>query len=594
MAAQSYKGAWKARTILIMIVALAAFLRLYHIDYGIEKTYPVPVYDLDELGVIDPIYYMLQTESIDPGIYVHSNLTHYLIILAALPCRTFILQQNIWFLVIIARCLVAAMGITTIPLTYLLSKRTYGDRNAALLASLFLCISVFHIRESRFVMMDSIQTFFLVIAALAILTILKHATTANYLKAGAAIGLATGAKQSGLMALIILLACHFFMIRGRTFKQKCSDGKLYAAIFLALGVFAVVSPFSLIRYRAFLKEFFLTSFVAQKAIVMEWHADFLGSRLLTDDIVNLLWGMGPVFILALIGVAYALIRHRQCDVFTLLWVALFGGPVVLTYSKYSRYYVSLLPFLSMLASVATVDIYRQLRNRACKYSWAFLVTLLASAGTIWAIAFVNMYPGEDYRTKARDWLLRNMTEHRVVYVDAKTHYMPQQFDPGKLHDIREIDLGPLVDRNIRYRDLHRDNWLFLWLKNHEAFTRWARFDQDVDEEAYFAGILQSADVIVESDFNLKKYERVAATFPTIYDFYRDLFAEKLGFTVAKKFSTLPSICGHSIEMGTSDVCCRYFDQGSVYIFTKSPKDCPRQGSGAAAGPPPPLCRESSQ
>lgn len=564
---------------LILIIALAAFLRLYHLGYGIEKTYPVPAYDLDEAGVIDPIYCMLQKKGLDPEIYVHSNLPHYLIILAALPFRTFILQGNMWLLVVIARCLVAAMGIMTIPLTYLLAKRTYGDSRAALLAGFFLCISVFHIRESRFVMMDAIQTFFLVIAALAILAVLKRATTADYLKAGAAIGLATGAKQSGLTALAILLACHFFMIGGRTPKQKCIDGKLYAAILLALGVFAAVSPFSLIRHRAFLREFFLTSFVAQKAIVMEWHADFLGSRPLTDDFINLLWGMGPAFILALIGIAYALIRHRRCDVITLLWVVLFGGPVILTYSKYSRYYVPMLPFLSMLAAGASVDIYHRLRGtRICKYSWAFLVALLTSASALWAFIFVNTYSGKDHRTEARDWLMRNMTERRVIYVDAKSHYMPQQFDPGRLHDIRKIDLAPLVDRNVRYGNLHRDNRLFLLLKNHEAFKRWARFDQDIDEEAYFAGILQSADVIIESDFNLKKYERVAATFPAIYKFYRELFDGKLGFTPAKKFSTLPTICGRPFEMSTTDVCCRYFDQGSVYVFVRSP-GIPAAGTG---------------
>jgi len=165
--------------LLLLILALAAFLRFSGIGWGLRH---VP--DPDERVFVERTRDMLERGSYDPGWYEYPGFMFVVLrgVLGAAPAEAREGAQAY----VLARGLVAAAGVLSVALAFLLGRRLLGER-AGLLAALWLALSPVEVQAAHMVRPD------VVLGACAMLALLAFTRLGPGLRDDALAGLALGA-----------------------------------------------------------------------------------------------------------------------------------------------------------------------------------------------------------------------------------------------------------------------------------------------------------------------------------------------------------------------------------------------------------------
>ena len=282
----------------LCIVAAAAALRIYGIDWGLPEIYEeaVPLTKAwkmwgwgegNELD-LNPHFFnyptlVLYTQFIGQGLL-------YLGMRVAGAVGSVFDFQVLYIIdktpfVLLARLITAAFGTATVWVTYLAGRRAAGEL-AGLSASLFLAVSTFHMERCRMIEVDVPLLFFTMLSFLFILRILEKPDRKNYLLAGLAVGLAVSSKYTGAFLILPLAAAHLSArrtaARGRESVRRAERGNrapgknrgkrneaassaapapswriLGVSLGIAAVVFAATSPFVFLDAKTFLRHFAL-------------------------------------------------------------------------------------------------------------------------------------------------------------------------------------------------------------------------------------------------------------------------------------------------------------------------------------------------
>jgi hypothetical protein len=108
-----------------------------------------------------------------------------------------------------ARAFAAAIGVTTVGVTYLLGRRLYGT-GAGLLAALLLAVMPYHVIVSRQVLLDGLMTLCATVALYCVVRYVETATLSWLLAGGSMMGAAVLAKETSIVLLGGLYA--FFVL----------------------------------------------------------------------------------------------------------------------------------------------------------------------------------------------------------------------------------------------------------------------------------------------------------------------------------------------------------------------------------------------
>lgn len=250
---------WAELTVaLLALIALA--LRVRGIDFG----RPAIVHP-DEDVVVWPVLYMLKRGWIDPPIPYHYPTVFPYLLLPALAL-TYVRGRatGIWssldevwrfefVFYLVARYHSAVLGALTVPLLYLLCRRVDpGPRGrvAGLIAATMLTFSFVHVRESHFAVTDPAMTFFVTLALVFVVAILRDARWRTYALAGFLAGLACAAKYNAAPVVLLLPVVHVLARRPR---EWISGRPVVALAMVPIGFFAGY-PYALLRYRPFLEH----------------------------------------------------------------------------------------------------------------------------------------------------------------------------------------------------------------------------------------------------------------------------------------------------------------------------------------------------
>ncbi len=429
MAEREWREASDLRTSvggLALVVAVGAVLRFWGLGAGIP--YAVGV---DEPDIITRVVRMMRTADFNPHFFDYPGLYFYAQL--AVACVRFLAGavQGLWRSLAEVgpadfygwgRALTALLGSATILLVYRIGVH-WGARHALLAAGL-MAVMPLHVRESHYVLTDVPVTFFVTLAVLLSLRAHDKATVRAFAWAGAVVGLATATKYTGALALMLpLLAAWMTPASSRLMCALAACGACAAA-------YLVAAPYSVLDLPAFLNT--------MARLVVEYQPRRSAAEpgwLLY--LKHLRLGLGwPALLLAFGGLGLGLVRAVRGPAHV-RWVLLVTFPLAWFYviaTKgiiYGRYLLPILPFVCLLAAIATVSGVGLLRRfnipRVARTALTAALTAAALVSpAITSIAFDRTISRPPTQALAYDWISRNVPRGSRVVIEKFDIRLPEE------------------------------------------------------------------------------------------------------------------------------------------------------------------------
>jgi hypothetical protein len=366
------------RLLLAALLLLAAFLRFTSLGWGLRHTPHI-----DEQYFVENVRGMLVRGDLDHRFHEYPGLIFYLLLPAVGAAdRTTLAREGY----LLARAVIAAFGVASVGLAYLLGRCLAGPA-AGLFAALLLAVSPVEVQTAHMVRPDVVLETLVLLAFLAFVHV-GEARRSDLLS-GAAIGAAVAVKFSGVLLAPSYAVRRLLAPGPRLFR--CA-----AAAATAVVVFAFCSPYTFLDFDAFLAG-------ARAQVGYHYEVRPRGPQHFAGMAVTygrvLAKGLGILGAgLVLAGVVLTRKQWRR-------WLPLWIFPLV-TVAVFSTAEVNrdrfLLPALGVLAVIAgAAAAWLAARSRGVAVAVAFLAAgppLLASVRYLAAIS----RPGT--RDRALDWV----------------------------------------------------------------------------------------------------------------------------------------------------------------------------------------------
>jgi len=490
---------------LIFVLALAVLTRIWGISFGLPHMYHI---DENRFAQISLHYF---TGDLNPHFFHVPSLHTYTIAgiwgvyyLGGKALGTFhdrkdfmqAFERNPSVFMLLGRLLTALMSIGTILVLYLIGAKMYDPR-VGLLAALFLVFSPVHNKISHYMVPDVPMLFFMMLTFLFIWLIYKKGLPRYYILAGLFAGLASATKYGGQMLFLPLFLAHLFrQLEDRTVWWKIIFNlKLISSGLVFLGAFVLTSPYMILDFQRFWKDFqwqsqhlYQTGHFGSSTVEPAWI--FYLRQGFRENI-----GLLSQFLIPA-GLVLGFIKHKKRE------IILFSYPLVLFFmvggwkAKAVRYLMPITPFFILIAAAFLVWALaflwksspsdsapqsRQLRGRALLTGVVVLILLFHPAKSVFR--FDTLLSHKDTRTLAEEWISTHIPPDSVIALemygppisreDEKTLYR---------HTLSSVSLEWLHQRQTEYV-IVSDIMYTRFVQFPEEFPREARFYQRLETEA---------------------------------------------------------------------------------------------------------------
>jgi len=504
----------RSNILLLLILALAAGLRFYGLDWSLPHTYE----EATPLRVAIGMWGWQHNGPVtfNPGFFNYPSLTFYIhflvqgLVFVVLRLAGDIKTVADWYVLYLAdptsqyigaRLVGVCFGVATVFVTFQIARHLTSAWTA-LLAALLLATNPFHIARSQMIEVDVPLVFFVALGLYGILKVIEHGRRRDYVLTGIAIGLATSAKYTGLFLVAPFVAAHALVLTRPTNWKR-----IIGAMLLAIIAFAATSPYVLADlHRSWAglsgerEHMELGHFgVTESAWAFYGHV-----------LTNSLLGVAGLLV-AIIGV-FACVKRASKPALTLLAFCLVYGCVIATWStKADRYLLPVLPPLLVFASCgveATVELAKRLvvRSRTPSLAGALLGCVLLT-WNLGQISHNRAASQHDTRTDAQEWIEKNLPGGAFVVTEG---YGPDLLDPATLTQL---------DPGVRTRVLERWRTRPVF-----AVTALPMYQTRPERSApfYSLALYPEADYFITSSSIVGRYESEPDRFRTQLDFYNEL------------------------------------------------------------------------
>ena len=450
----------------------------------------------------------------------------------AMPCSPGLFTAVLSSLV--GRALSALADLGSVWLVYLIGRRLYGDR-AGLLAALFAALTAFAIQQAHFYTVDSLASFFTVLAVYYAVCAAQAGAAGSPPWAalglgGLAVGLATACKLSAVLAALFIAlagaawawrAWHTPARRPLAVRLVLLAAALGLAALMSLLAFRVAQPyafegpgfFGLKPYQPWWERMGQIQAEQSGTIDAPPGQQWTNRAPIWFPWLNIVvWGMGlPLGLAVWAGWAVAgidLARGRGRH--SVLWLGLTLLFLYLStrWVKTMRYFLPLYPLLCILAAYGLSRLWRAAAPRTRRLGLALTVVVVAGAA-LWAAAIFGIYLRPATRVAASRWVYAHVPAGSIV---ANEHW----------------DWGlPLpVDGHNPFSELYTG-------------FEMANYDPDTPEKrAQLFNWLDRADYIFLASNRLyASTSRLPERYPLTTAYYRALFAGELGFELAADYTS---------------------------------------------------------
>jgi len=449
---------------------------------------------------------------------------------------------------LVGRAISGLFDTVLILLVFLLGKRLY-NRRVGLLAATFVAFTVLHIQLSHFYTVDTLLTFFIALAMLWAVDVMRKGCLRASALLGVCTGLALATKVSVLpLALTVVAAWLLWLARGRWPASCVGEGTggrgskgtdeasikpsraitgIVLAGVLALMVFLLGEPYAVIDWDNFIKRVIDESNMVRGIADLPYTRQYINTPAYLYQIWHTsAWGLGiPLGIVAfgglVWGTVHAALHRRNEELLLLSWTLVYfliNGSFLV---KFLRYMLPIVPFLCILGAAGLFslgDWLAQRRNRLAAAFWPVIAVLVLLPTVFYAIAFVNGVYGQRHPwLQISEWMYRHLPADAVIATEHWDDRLP---------------VGMRIDNAHRSAEMygHRD------MRNYE--------EDNVAKLNWMIANLRDANVIVLASNRLYgSIARLPERYPLTTAYYQLLFSEELGFKLTAFAANYPTLFG---------------------------------------------------
>jgi len=518
------------RSLVLALLVLALAVRLVGLNFDQSH-----FYHPDERRIAEAVtqlsFHPLQ---LNPHFFAYGSFPFYVTKLVTATLA----NVNGWFAtydgaVLTGRALSALWGTGTVLLLVLLGRRLYGARTG-LLAGALLAATVLHVQNSHFATNDVPLTFLVLLALTLMVEIVERGRPAAYAAAGAAIGLAVATKFSALPLLLPLAVAAAMRARNDRSVRRALGG-LALACACAAAAFACGEPYALLDARGWLHDILEQSGMVRHAGLLPYTTQYIGVPKVFYDLREMVVsGMGPL--LGLAALAGTIRRFRRgrtipgAEWVLLAWVVPFFAITCSFDVKFVRYLLPIYP-LVVLWGAAWLQ---EWAGRAALGHWARGAVVAGTA--LYLLAFLTIYTRPHAAVTASEWFYTHAAPGSRVLIQDWDEGFPFSL-PGRPADRYKVTAfgfydadGPAKIKRLA-DDLAASEWLVLQTKRlYGAVTR------------------------------------APVRYPLTNNFFRELFAGDLGYTLVKDVASRPSLLGIELPDELADESFSVYDHPKALIF----------------------------
>ncbi len=474
----------------------------------------------------------------------------------------------------LARGLSAVCDSFTVILTFFVARHVL-PRHWALFAAALVALSALHVQQSHFFTVDNFAAFWMLSAFWQGARWQDKGRARDALGCGACLGVALACKISALFIAFPLLVLLLFGI-GKHPLRRVIAGAL-GCIALALLTFRVFQPM------AFTGEFgffdvrpdprFWRDLASQAAITngtadVPFNVQWVGRVPWLFSARNLgFWGYGwGLLVSGALGIVFVLLSLRKRDERTpvtlasaLFCLVLFGVQGA-TFSKFTRYFLPMTPFMALLAAHA----WQKLASRANgRRAWLRIgPPLVAGFTALWCVAVTSIYTRPHTRLEASRWIVKNIAPGtRTINETPWDESLPIGWAPSGTGGLRSQLLGS--------------------------------YDADTDEKReHILRLLDESEwLFLSSGRSWQNIPLWPDKWPLTSRFYYALWNGDLGFEVAREFTSYPRLGPLQFPDDEAEEALSVYDHPRVILWKKSPNYSAAKARAALEAAPLPIQRE---
>lgn len=426
-----------------LILAWATSVRLLGIKFGL----PYVLYPDEALIVNHAMAF--GTGDLNPHYFVYPSLYMYLLfgvygatyvagwLFGAFSApadfiRLFFTDTTIFYLP--GRLIAALAGVLTVAIIYKLGRRAYR-LEVGLVAAALLSVSVLHVSYSHFVKTHVPAGLLATMVLWFAWSVYQSGTWRSYIWAGVAAGLAASTVYHAGLAIVCVIVAHLLR-PAQNGKVRLFDARIFGAAVASLTAFCLTTPFAILDNGTFLSDLASTGAVYYGGGIWENGAFY--------PFISLISSFGqPVGAVALLGLGYALLRHRPADLIFASQPLFLGVFLMLFRVKEATHMLVAFPAVALLAASFIVDVTRWLFRRyapAQGVACATVAGLLVIAPAKHSFEASHRLSLPDTRILAKHWVEANIPRGSRVVMDSGKYYLEAYGPPLPLsrRTLREL------------------------------------------------------------------------------------------------------------------------------------------------------------
>ncbi|MBI3070388.1 MAG: glycosyltransferase family 39 protein [Candidatus Levybacteria bacterium] len=561
----------KTNLFLILILTLAATLRLYGLDWDqgfhLHPDERAIVMFTTPLQLPETIAeFFSPTSPWNPHFFAYGSFPLYLlkIVGGALsivnPLYGVYNQINL-----VGRFLSVFFDLGTLFIIFLLGRKLFNVR-VGLLGTLFYSMSVLSIQLSHFYAVDTPLTFFILLTLYALVRFYERPTKIRAVVVGIFFGLSLATKISAsvlVVAIGMTIAIDFLLLFLKNphrphiwlshlpifAKRLILDGVLI--VIATITTFAIVEPYAFIDFKTFWLHNMQQRQMIYDPFTFPYTLQYVGKIPYFYELKNIfLWGQGPALAtLSFFGVIYlTYTAMKQLNNKTIIVLAFFWAYFLMVGNfaiGFMRYMLPLYPLLSLFAAAFFFRITKSILPRSKLslffiFHFYFFIFIL-----IWPLSFINIYTKPNTRVLASDWINQNIERGKTLAIE--------HWDDGL----------PLFGQEKYQR-------LTLPLYDPDTELKWTMINQKLAQTDYLILASNRLYVPLQKLTNCEKLP-LGRCYKKSAEYYQKLFNGSLGFKKIAEFSVYSQLpfTNSQLPDGIADESFTVYDHPKVMIFKRN-------------------------
>jgi len=303
-------------------------------------------------------------------------------------------------------------SLISVYLTYKLASK-YFSRRAAVYASCVVSLAFLNVVNGHYIYTDNLLVMFILASYLMLANLTRTPARRYYCLAAVFTGIAIATKYTAGLLIVPFFIAHITGANRQGMKRAGLNLNVFIFMIIMTLSFIICNPFSLCDWR-----FFILS------ISERIGGSYQG---VTHHISHSLFeGLGSIaVILAILGLAITLVKRFREGLFIVSFPFVFYLHLILESQLYSRYALTVIPFLSVGLGFLVFDyLYPKMKSKGLQLMIVATSIIIIMPTFIKSVKADMLFARKDTRTEAAEWIMDNLPAGARVAFDNSS-FKPQ-------------------------------------------------------------------------------------------------------------------------------------------------------------------------